>query len=155
MELYQTSGSHVRFFNWNQHDWISRFSCWLTNLPFYLSFLLPIVLYILINSIIFSIVTYSLLCGKAGARLRSSHIAESQRLSRFSITLSCFIVLGLTWIFGLLAIGFMRIVFQILFCICATLTGLLIFILYILTSKIKRTCWNSKFIFKSFLKLYS
>lgn len=119
-------------------------SCWLSNLPFYLSFLLPIVLYILINSIIFSIVTYSLLCGKAGTRLRSSQMADSQRLSRFSVTLSCFIVLGLTWIFGLLAIGFMRILFQILFCTFATLTGLLIFILYILTSKIKRACWNSK-----------
>ena len=129
-----------------KNHWISLSrSCWLSNLPFYLSFLLPIVLHILINSIIFSIVTYSLLCGKAGTRLRSSQVTESQRLSRFSIALSCFIVLGLTWIFGLLAIGFMRILFQILFCIFATLTGLLIFILYILTSKIKRTCWNSKF----------
>lgn len=70
---------------------------------------------------------------------------ESQRLSRFSITLSCFIVLGLTWIFGLFAIGSMKILFQILFCIFASLTGFFIFILYILTSKTKRTCWNSKF----------
>ena len=70
---------------------------------------------------------------------------ESQRLSRFLIALSCFVVLGLTWIFGLLAIGPTRILFQILFCTFASLTGLFIFILYIVTSKAKRKCWNSKF----------
>ncbi len=109
-----------------------------------MAFILPIVIYILINSILFSIVAYSLLCGQTAARLRSSQIGESQRLSRFTVALSCFIVLGLTWIFGLFAIGSIRILFQVLFCICATLTGFFIFILYILTSKTKRTCWNGK-----------
>jgi len=121
-------------------------SCWLSNLPFYLAFILPVTVYICVNSIIFSIVAYSLLCGKRRKQLRSTQTVESQRLSRFSIALSCFIVLGLTWIFGLFAIGSIRILFQILFCIFATLTGFFIFILYIITSKIKRTCWNSKFI---------
>jgi hypothetical protein len=123
----------------------------LSNLPFYLSFILPIALYILINSILFLIVAYSLLCGKTGRQLRSTHTAESQRLSRFSITLCCFIALGLSWIFGLFAIGPIRILFQILFCVFASLTGFFIFILYIVTSKTKRTCWNSKLIYSIFL----
>ena len=99
----------------------------------------------IINSIIFSIVAYSLLCGRTGQQLRRTQTAESQRLSRFSVAFSCFIVLGLTWIFGLFAIGSIRLLFQILFCIFATLTGFFIFILYILTSKTKRSYWNSKF----------
>jgi hypothetical protein len=73
-------------------------------------------------------------------------MAESQRLSRFLVALSCFVVVGLTWAFGLVAIGPMRILFQILFCTFASLTGFFIFVLYIVTSRAKRTCWNSKFI---------
>lgn len=125
------------------------YSCWLTDLPLYLSFFLPIALYIVINSILFSIVAHALLCGKTGQQLRSTQVAESQRLSRFLVTLSCFVVLGLTWSFGLFAIGPLRILFQILFCTFASLTGFFIFILYIVTSKAKRTCWNSKFIYSS------
>jgi hypothetical protein len=121
-------------------------SCWLSDLPLYLSFILPIALFILINSILFSIVAHSLLCGKTGQQLRSTQMAESQRLSRFLVALSCFVVVGLTWAFGLVAIGPMRILFQILFCTFASLTGFFIFVLYIVTSRAKRTCWNSKFI---------
>ncbi|UJR08985.1 hypothetical protein I4U23_013235 [Adineta vaga] len=117
--------------------------CWLSDIPFYLSFILPVALYIFINSILFSIVARSLLCGKTGQQLRSTQIAESQRLSRFFVALSCFVVLGLTWIFGFFAIGPVRLLFQILFCTFASLTGFLIFILYIVTSKAKRTCWSN------------
>lgn len=122
--------------------------CWLTDLPFYLSFVLPIVLYLFVNSLIFTFVGYSLLCGKTSKQMRRNRTVESQRLSRFSMALSCFVVLGLTWIFGLFAIGSIRSIFQILFCIFASLTGFFIFILYILTSKTKRTYWNNAF--KSF-----
>ncbi|CAF3803910.1 unnamed protein product [Adineta steineri] len=129
--------------------------CWLSNLPFYLSFILPIVLYIFTNTILFSIVAYSLLCGKTARQLQSTQTSESQRLSRFTIALSCFIVLGLTWIFGLFAIGPIRIICQILFCIFASLTGFLIFILYIITSKTKRTCWNNTFKSLGISSIYS
>ncbi|UJR37227.1 hypothetical protein I4U23_029936 [Adineta vaga] len=129
--------------------------CWLSKLPFFVSFILPIVLYIFINSILFIIVAYSLLCGKTAQRLQSTRPLESQRLSRFTLALSCFIVLGLTWIFGLFAIGPVRLLFQILFCIFATLTGFLIFILYIITSKTKRTCWNNTFKSLGISSIYS
>ena len=122
----------------------ASFSCWLSYMPLCLSFILPVGLYIFINSILFCIVARSLLCGKTGQQLRSTQVAESQRLSRFFIALSCFVVLGLTWIFGFFVIGPVRLLFQILFCTFATLTGFLIFTLYIVTSKAKRTCWSSK-----------
>ena len=101
-------------------------------------------MYILVNSILFSIVAHALLCGRTGQQLRSTQMAESQRLSRFSVTLSCFVVLGLTWALGLFALGPMRIPLQILFCLFASLTGFFIFVLYIVTSRAKRTYWNSE-----------
>jgi hypothetical protein len=133
-------------FKIDQSCFFSSSSCWLSDLPLYLSFILPIALYILINSILFSIVAHALLCGKTGQQLRSTQMVESQRLSRFLVAVSCFVVVGLTWTFGLFAIGPMRILFQILFCTFASLTGFFIFLLYIVTSKAKRTCWNSKLI---------
>lgn len=132
------------FFHLKNSDELFFSSCWLTDFPLYFSFILPIAVYILVNSILFSMVAHALLCSKTGQQLRSTQMAESQRLSRFLVTLSCFIVLGLTWIFGLFAIGPMRFLFQILFCLFASLTGFFIFILYIVTSKAKRTYWNSK-----------
>lgn len=129
-------------------------SCWLSNLPFYASFISPIIFCIVVNSILYSMVAYSLLCGNTGKKLRSTHTFESQRLSRFTVALSCFIVLGLTWIFGLFAFGPVRYLCQILFCFCASLTGFFIFVLYILTSKAKRTCWNSKSIYNHFFSFY-
>ncbi|CAF1015720.1 unnamed protein product [Adineta ricciae] len=127
---------------WNYHRRKDNV-CWLSYMPLYLSFILPVGLYIFINSILFCIVARSLLCGKTGQQLRSTQVAESQRLSRFFVALSCFVVLGLTWIFGFFVIGPVRLLFQILFCTFATLTGFLIFILYIVTSKAKRTCWSN------------
>ncbi|CAF2610937.1 unnamed protein product [Rotaria sp. Silwood2] len=135
----------------NRNDQI----CWLSNYPFYLSFVLPIVFYILINSILYSIVAYSLLCNKKRHNMRSTQTIESQRLSRFSIALCCFIVLGLTWIFGLFTIGPIRILFQIFFCIFASLTGFFIFLLYIITSKTKRTYWNNTFKTLGISSIYS
>ncbi|CAF4631066.1 unnamed protein product [Rotaria sp. Silwood1] len=129
--------------------------CWLSSYPFYLSFVLPIVLYILINSILYSIVAYSLLCEKKGHNMRSTQTIESQRLSRFFITLCCFIVFDLTWIFGLFTIGPIRILFQIFFCISASLTGFFIFLLYTITSKTKRTYWNNTFKTLGISSIYS
>ena len=119
-------------------------SCWLSSLPFYLSFILPIVLLILLTSALFFVVAHALLCSRTSQRLRPTQIAESHRLSRFSITSSCFLALGLTWIFSLFAIGPIHILCQVLFCIFASLTGFSVFMLYIVTSKVKRNCLNSK-----------
>ncbi|CAF4150325.1 unnamed protein product, partial [Rotaria sordida] len=129
--------------------------CWLSDLALYLSFILPIILYIMINSILFSIVAHSLLCGKTGQQLHGTQMPESQRLSRFLVALSCFVVLGLTWIFGLFTIGSMRYLFQILFCTFASLTGFFIFLLYIITSKAKRKCWNNTFKSLGISSIYS
>ena len=54
---------------------------------------------------------------------------------RFKITLSCSVLLGLTWVFAYLAIGNARELFQWLFCITNSLQGLFIFIFYVLLNK--------------------
>lgn len=100
-------------------------------------------------------VAHSLICGKTSLQLRSTQVVESQRLSRFLVALSCFVVLGLTWIFGLFAIGAVKTLFQILFCTFASLTGFFIFLLYIITSKAKRKCWNNAFKTLGISSIYS
>ncbi|CAF0802376.1 unnamed protein product [Didymodactylos carnosus] len=119
--------------------------CWLNQVPLYLTFILPILIYIVLNGIMFCFVAYALLCGKASKQLRSTQVVETRRISRFTVAFSCFIVLGLTWIFGFLTVGPVRHIFQILFCIFGSLTGFFIFLLYILTSRAKRTCWGDAF----------
>ena len=53
------------------------------------------------------------------------------------------VVLGLTWLFGVLAIRDAKLVFQYLFCIFNSLQGLLVFIFYCVLSKDTRRKWKS------------
>ena len=146
MELHETNGSNVGLVTAIRSSWnLSSCSCWLSSLPFYLSFILPIGLIILIIGILFLVVGHSFFCGKSGRHVRSNQMAESHRRSRFSIAFCCFVALTLAWIFALFAIGPVRVVLQILFCIFGSLAGFLIFLLYLITSKAKRPYWNSKF----------
>ena len=62
-----------------------------------------------------------------------------------TIVFSCFVVLGLTWIFGFLAINQARIVFSYIFCLLNASQGFLVLIAYVLMSKPKREMWTKKF----------
>ena len=53
---------------------------------------------------------------------------KRQREAKAAIT--CTILFGFTWLFGVLAVADLRLVFQILFALCNSLQGLCIFILY-------------------------
>ena len=52
-------------------------------------------------------------------------------LNAFSVSL----ILGITWIFGFLAIDEVRFAFQLIFCICNSFQGVLIFILFCLAQR--------------------
>ena len=60
-------------------------------------------------------------------------------LNAFSVS----IILGLTWVFGFLAVEEARMVFQLLFCICNSFQGVLIFILFCYAQKdVRRLLMN-------------
>ncbi|XP_072032036.1 adhesion G-protein coupled receptor G7-like isoform X2 [Amphiura filiformis] len=104
--------------------------------------LLPIGLVILHNIITFGLVARKLLSSRAYVMksdlenreaddeevFQKTGVREiSQRLlNAFAVS----ILLGITWVFGFLAIEEARMVFQLLFCICNSFQGVLIFILF-------------------------
>ena len=104
----------------------------------YYTLLLPIALILAFNIVIFIVVIYKLTCGRKtmstwrtseksddrSARLR----AEVTRRAQNAIAIGT--LLGLTWVFGFLAIGNGRMFFSVLFAIFNSLQGVFIFLLF-------------------------
>jgi hypothetical protein len=99
-------------------------------LPFQIGFLAPVVLILIVNTIAFVLIIRSLL--KAGSKVAADKRATGlQQVRRASAIM---VVLGLTWLFGVLAIRDAKLVFQYLFCIFNAFQGLLVFVFYCLLS---------------------
>ena len=89
------------------------------------SFLAPVVLVLIINTIAFILIIRSLLKSgsKVAADKRATGLQQARRASAIMV------VLGLTWLFGVLAVRDAKLIFQYLFCIFNSIQGLLVFIL--------------------------
>lgn len=135
------------------------FSCWMKPVPLYYAFLLPIGCIIIANLVLFGLIVKGLICARKGGQLRTNksesqlrnmylkaalavftllgkiaynttHVLEPASL-RLKFEYLIFYFLGLTWIFGFLAMTqHTKLVFQYLFCITNSLQGLTIFILH-------------------------
>ena len=81
------------------------------------------------NVIIFALVVKAL----QSTRIRGNR--HKQGIVHFRRVLGIAIVFGITWLFGILAIGELRLIFQYLFCITNSFQGFMIFILYCLTDR--------------------
>ena len=109
-------------------------SCRVQGLPFQIGFLAPVVLILVVNSIAFALIIRSLL--KAGSKVAADKRATGLQHARRGAAI--LVVLGLTWLFGVLAIRDAKLVFQYLFCIFNSIQGLLVFIFYcVLSSETK------------------
>ncbi|XP_030830267.1 adhesion G-protein coupled receptor G6 [Strongylocentrotus purpuratus] len=119
-----------------REDYLHKSYCFMTpGLSFYLGVLLPIGLVLSFNFIMFILVIRRLwkanLGGtmpmekeeKAAARYRQ---LRTRLLNAFSIS----VLLGLTWVFGFLAIEDATFAFQLIFCVANSLQGLMVFILF-------------------------
>ncbi len=102
------------------------FSCRLHGIPFIVAFLTPVTIIIVGNIVTFCIIIRSLLT--SGNKVTSVRKASGYQRARQGIAIM--VLLGLTWLFGILAIGDAKIAFQYLFCIFNTLQGLCVFILF-------------------------
>eukprot|EP00057_Strongylocentrotus_purpuratus_P017269 XP_011671743.1 PREDICTED: G-protein coupled receptor 64 [Strongylocentrotus purpuratus] len=108
----------------------------------YYSVLLPIAIIVLINTIIFILVTYRLTCGRWTISAKSSADKNRSETWRRLMDLVAFtVLLGLTWVFGFLAIGGARFLFNILFLIFNSLQGFFVFIMFGLRQKPVRDEW--------------
>nr|KAG5702993.1 hypothetical protein BaRGS_014816 [Batillaria attramentaria] len=91
--------------------------CWLKGTAFYVAFVAPVCLILLLNVIAFTMVL-RVITGQ-GRRLNRSHAISTGRQLQGAI--GVVILLGLTWVFGFLAIDKASVVFSYLFAIFNTL----------------------------------
>ena len=117
------------------------FSCRLQGIPFLVAFLTPVLLILTFNTIAFIVIFHSLL--KTGSKLTADLKITAYQHARQGAAV--FVLLGVTWLFGVLAVGDAKIVFQYLFCIFNSLQGLLIFVLYCLLSETTRNKYRRFF----------
>ena len=103
-----------------------------------MAFLAPVLLILVFNFIAYVFILHSLLNTglKVTANLKTSGITQARR------GIAILVVLGLTWLFGVLAIKDAKLAFQYLFCIFNSIQGLLVFIFYCALSKETRKKWK-------------
>ncbi len=106
-------------------------------MPFYVAYLCPIALVLLINSIVL-ITTIRTLNNQSAIAVNKRMTGRSK--ARISATFSA--LLGCTWIFGLFAIMDLKFTFQILFCVFNSLQGFFIFIFFCVRSEDVREEWT-------------
>ena len=110
-------------------------------LAFQVAFLAPVVLILIVNLLAFILIFRSLL--SSGSKVAADKKATGwQHARRGSAILT---VLGLTWLFGVLAVRDAKLVFQYLFCIFNSVQGLLVFIFYCVLSSETRVKYSKLF----------
>ena len=122
---------------------LSRFRCWLARNAFYGACLAPIALILASNFVIFSLVIHQLRRLSARNDQRSMKHYDIQTQLRGAVAVV--ILLGLTWVFAIFAVGGASLVFQYLFCIFNSFQGLFIFIFYCVMKKDVKDIWRQKF----------
>ncbi|XP_038077212.1 adhesion G-protein coupled receptor G2-like [Patiria miniata] len=106
---------------------------------FYFGLLLPIGLVLLFNFVIFAWIMRKLTCQTKSIGSQSTRQQTVRRLQNAG---AISVLLGLTWIFGLMsAIKEFTFAFQLLFAICNSAQGLLIFLLFCARQRDVRGAW--------------
>ena len=126
-----------------RHCYIFHSSCIIRGNAFYFAVLIPVCMVLAINLGIFIPVFRKIFAG--GDKLLKDSIQEKQMINakRAKTSFAVITVLGLSWLFGVLAIGDLRDTFQWIFCILSSLQGFFIFVLYVLTNVEAQTAWKS------------
>lgn len=123
----------------DNYGFINSGMCWLRNPAFYVAFVGPVGLILLVNCIAFALVIRQL------SNMASSKLNKTDRngtMQRLRGAIGIVILLGLTWIFAIFAIGKASTVFYYLFAIFNSLQGLFIFIFYCVLKKDAISAWK-------------
>jgi hypothetical protein len=122
--------------------------CYPRGMLLYLTVILPIVLIVLANLVIFCMVMYNVIYTKA--------TTSDKKLFRLRVYLALmlFSLLGMPWVFGLLAEilnpSFLKTVLFFIFCVTGTLQGFVLFLFYVVLNQETREFWLSFFRNKKF-----
>ena len=116
---------------------------------FYIAVVIPVATILFANTVTLTKVMYNLYQhGKKRAR-KLFDSAEKKNpiidialiISQARIAFACNVLLGITWIFALLAVGKATMYFQWLFCIFNSLQGFFIFVFYTLRNQDVKRAW--------------
>jgi hypothetical protein len=111
--------------------------CYPGGLGFYLAVLVPVLMIVTANVIVFGMILQRVFVGDTIRR----HTKSKRKLARRQVATSVllFFLLGLTWVFGLMA-GLSTLC-AYLFCVTATLQGFVLFLFFVLGEKKARHYW--------------
>ena len=108
--------------------------------PFYVAVLFPTAAILLVNVVVLIFVMRGLT--KGTNKLKASKTGNKDVFGQARIAFACSVILGLTWLFAILAVGKLTETFQWLFCIFNSLQGFFIFILYTARNSDARKEWK-------------
>ena len=128
------------------NDKIPSPRCMLGGIQFYVAYLSPICLILIGNSIILIVTVVSI-----GRRTSKGVGKKMNKRAKARIAIMLSVLLGCTWIFGLLAIEDLAFTFQLLFSLFNSLQGFFIFLFFCLRNKEVRAEWW-KLLFKNNLE---
>ncbi|GBN26586.1 Adhesion G-protein coupled receptor G4, partial [Araneus ventricosus] len=115
--------------------------CWLSDNIFYLAVAAPVLSMLALNFVIFALILYSNTCGRSTKYLRTNQNERQETIARAKAVFCVSILLGLSWIFGFLAVDEAKLIFQYLFAITTTSQGFLIFVFFVFRQKSTRDLW--------------
>ncbi|XP_033125662.1 adhesion G-protein coupled receptor G6-like [Anneissia japonica] len=111
-------------------------------LEFYLGLLAIAAVILIINSVIYIKIIRQLTCRRRINKTNSNKMSELS--VRVKNAIAIMMLLGLTWIFGFLAIDAsdtVRDLFQLMFCVCNSLQGFFVFLLFCVRRRDVRNSW--------------
>ncbi|XP_054724837.1 uncharacterized protein LOC129235174 [Uloborus diversus] len=116
------------------------------NISFY-TMTLPVLLMLGINFLIFGSILYTNTCGRPSSdQLRSNQDQKKIAVMRTKALFCISVLLGLSWIFGFLALGNAKLWFHYLFTLTTTLQGFFMFIIFVVRYKSTRDMWKNFFL---------
>lgn len=109
----------------------------INGIPFYAAYLAPIGIVLIINFVLMILAFRGIYA--------SSQKTKSKQMSlkrKIRMVVACISIMGLTWVFGIFAIGDAKIPFQIAFTVFNSLQGVFIFIFYCLLNPKVQNEWR-------------
>ncbi|KAF8763738.1 Adhesion G-protein coupled receptor G6 like protein [Argiope bruennichi] len=95
----------VAGFDYNLYNDDSHEYCWLTGKVFYFAVAGPSLSMLATNFVIFALILHSNTCGKSKKFLRTNQDERKELLARAKAVFCVSVLLGLSWLFGFLAVG--------------------------------------------------
>lgn len=114
--------------------------CWMSSTGFQVAMLPPLAATMGVNLVMYSLILYGVSCGRPS--VPSTLPERALLMNQLRMAVCVFFLLGLTWIFGLLAVSSARLVFSYLFTTFTTLKGFLLFVFHVCRERGARRYWE-------------